>query len=168
MYPADIPKVFSYHCEQVPCIIEPHVSRVSQHPYGEMGFEMAKRLAHFLWQSAPDEGCSRPPREANWTPAGATEYDAVKVAASDFLAAYRLNAELHAMELRCDLVRFGNIMFEASGGHTAFEGDVSSTWASFTTRESTRWISTENAYKAMELKMNLAETNTTTGSSTGC
>lgn len=66
--------------------------------------------------------------------AGATEYDAVKVAATDFQAAYRLNAELYAMGLRCDLVRFGNIMFEASGGHTAFEGDYQWGGESYTFR----------------------------------
>lgn len=54
--------------------------------------------------------------------AGATEYQAVKVDADDFQQAYRLNAELLAMAIQCDLVRFGNLMFESSGGHTAFRG----------------------------------------------
>ena len=53
---------------------------------------------------------------------GATEYDAVQVSADEFQAAFRLNCDLYAMALRCDLVRFGNIMFESSGGHTAFTG----------------------------------------------
>ena len=71
-------------------------------------------------------GCTTPaaPQQPNlpYGTAGATEYKAVRVRAQDFQAAYRLNAELYALALRCDLVRFGNIMFEASGGHTAFEG----------------------------------------------
>lgn len=54
--------------------------------------------------------------------AGATEYDAVRVPAEDFQRAFRLLVDLYAMALRCDLVRFGNIMFESSGGHTAFSG----------------------------------------------
>lgn len=54
--------------------------------------------------------------------AGATEYDAVQVPAEDFERAFRLLVDLYAMALRCDLVRFGNIMFESSGGHTAFTG----------------------------------------------
>ncbi|MEM6927234.1 MAG: DUF1552 domain-containing protein [Myxococcota bacterium] len=55
--------------------------------------------------------------------AGATEYDAVKVDASAFSEAYQLNASLFAMALQCDLTRFGNLMFESSGGHTAFDGE---------------------------------------------
>ncbi|MEL6346273.1 MAG: DUF1552 domain-containing protein, partial [Myxococcota bacterium] len=54
--------------------------------------------------------------------AGATEYDAVQVDASAFQDAWRLNVDLYVMALRCDLVRFGNLMFESSGGHTAFRG----------------------------------------------
>jgi len=72
-------------------------------------------------------GCTTPPSpnepDMPYGFAGATEYDAVKVRAADFQAAFRLNVDMYAIALRCDLVRFGNIMFEASGGHTAFEGN---------------------------------------------
>jgi hypothetical protein len=44
------------------------------------------------------------------------------VAAADFQAAFRLNAELFVAAVRCDLVRFGSLQFESPGGHTRFSG----------------------------------------------
>ncbi|MCA9582964.1 MAG: DUF1552 domain-containing protein [Myxococcales bacterium] len=40
----------------------------------------------------------------------------------DFQNAYRLHADLYALALRCDVVRFGNLAFESAGGHTNLSG----------------------------------------------
>ncbi len=44
---------------------------------------------------------------------------------ADFQTVFRLHADLWAVALRCDLVRFGNLMFESAGGHTNFQGTYS-------------------------------------------
>ncbi|MEN0061509.1 MAG: DUF1552 domain-containing protein [Myxococcota bacterium] len=71
--------------------------------------------------------CERPPLRTDpdlpYGLAGATEYNAVLVDAQAFSDAYQLNASLFALALQCDLMRFGNLMFESSGGHTAFDGE---------------------------------------------
>ncbi|MEL6341087.1 MAG: DUF1552 domain-containing protein [Myxococcota bacterium] len=36
----------------------------------------------------------------------------------NFQRVYRLHADLWTLALRCDIVRFGNLMFESAGGHT--------------------------------------------------
>ncbi|MEM7609116.1 MAG: DUF1552 domain-containing protein, partial [Myxococcota bacterium] len=38
---------------------------------------------------------------------------------------FHLHADLYAMALRCDLVRYGNLMFESAGGHTDLTGTYS-------------------------------------------
>ena len=43
----------------------------------------------------------------------------------EFQQVYRLHADLWAVALRCDLVRFGNLMFESAGGHTNLQGSYS-------------------------------------------
>lgn len=43
----------------------------------------------------------------------------------DAEAVFRLHADLWAMALRCDLLRFGNLMFESAGGHMNLEGTYS-------------------------------------------
>ncbi|MEL6179735.1 MAG: DUF1552 domain-containing protein, partial [Myxococcota bacterium] len=43
----------------------------------------------------------------------------------DFQTVYRLHADLWAVALRCDRVRYGNLMFESAGGHTNFRGSYS-------------------------------------------
>ncbi len=40
----------------------------------------------------------------------------------DFERVFRLHADLWVAALRCDLVRYGNLMFESAGGHTNFQG----------------------------------------------
>ncbi len=35
---------------------------------------------------------------------------------------FHLHADLYALALRCDLVRYGNLMFESAGGHTNIQG----------------------------------------------
>ncbi|MDQ3036469.1 MAG: DUF1552 domain-containing protein [Myxococcota bacterium] len=86
--------------------------------------ELERRV--FAEPTAPTSTCTVPPRPVEpalrYGFAGATEYDAVRVPAADFQRAFRQLVDLYAMALRCDLVRFGNVMFESSGGHTAFEG----------------------------------------------
>lgn len=53
---------------------------------------------------------------------GPADYEAVRVDAGDFAAAFRLLAELVGLALRCDLVRFASLMCESAGGHTALAG----------------------------------------------
>ena len=53
---------------------------------------------------------------------GATDKEAPTMPHTDFQRAYRLHADLYAMALRCDIVRFGNLLFESSGGHVRFTG----------------------------------------------
>ncbi|MCB9636144.1 MAG: DUF1552 domain-containing protein [Sandaracinus sp.] len=40
----------------------------------------------------------------------------------DAQAVFHLHADLYALALRCDLVRFGNLMFESAGGHMNLHG----------------------------------------------
>ncbi len=40
----------------------------------------------------------------------------------DVQMVFGLHAQLYAMALRCDLVRYGNLMFESAGGHTNLGG----------------------------------------------
>lgn len=40
----------------------------------------------------------------------------------DFAEAFRLQGELMALALRCDVVRFGSMLFVGSGGHVGFRG----------------------------------------------
>jgi hypothetical protein len=47
---------------------------------------------------------------------------APQISWQDFQAVYRLHADLWALALRCDRVRFGNLAFESKGGHTNFSG----------------------------------------------
>jgi len=51
--------------------------------------------------------------------------DAPDVHWRDFQKVFRLHADLWAAALRCDLVRYGNLMFESAGGHTNFRGSYS-------------------------------------------
>ncbi|MDD9952254.1 MAG: DUF1552 domain-containing protein [Zetaproteobacteria bacterium] len=54
--------------------------------------------------------------------AGQTARNAPKVKADDFSRAFRMNVDLFVLGMICDQFRFGNIMFESSGGHTRFDG----------------------------------------------
>lgn len=40
----------------------------------------------------------------------------------DYQRVFRLHADLWVLALRCDLVRYGNLMWESAGGHTNFRG----------------------------------------------
>lgn len=40
----------------------------------------------------------------------------------DFLAAFQVQGELMALALRCDILRFGSMLFVGSGGHVGFRG----------------------------------------------
>ena len=40
----------------------------------------------------------------------------------DVQQVFHLHADLYALALRCDLVRYGNLMFESAGGHTNYSG----------------------------------------------
>lgn len=41
---------------------------------------------------------------------------------TDFAAAFQLQGQLMALALRCDLVRFGSMLFVGAGGHVGFRG----------------------------------------------
>jgi hypothetical protein len=43
----------------------------------------------------------------------------------DFMAAFQLQGELMALALRCDVVRFGSMLFVGSGGHVGLRGTYS-------------------------------------------
>ncbi len=43
----------------------------------------------------------------------------------DVQTVFRLHADLWAVAMRCDLVRYGNLMFESAGGHTNLRGTYS-------------------------------------------
>lgn len=47
------------------------------------------------------------------------------IAWQDVEQVFRLHADLYAMALRCDLVRYGNLMFESAGGHMNLSGTYS-------------------------------------------
>lgn len=43
----------------------------------------------------------------------------------DFAAAFQIQAELMALALRCDVLRFGSMLFVGAGGHVGFRGTYS-------------------------------------------
>lgn len=47
------------------------------------------------------------------------------IAWEDVQRVFHLHADLYALALRCDLVRYGNLAFESAGGHTNFSGTYS-------------------------------------------
>lgn len=47
------------------------------------------------------------------------------IAHEDFLAAFQLQGELMALALRCDVLRFGSMLFVGSGGHVGLRGTYS-------------------------------------------
>jgi hypothetical protein len=47
---------------------------------------------------------------------------APEIAYTDVERVFHLHADLYALALRCDLVRYGNLMFESAGGHTNLSG----------------------------------------------
>jgi len=47
------------------------------------------------------------------------------IAQEDFAAAFQLQGELMALALRCDVVRFGSMLFVGSGGHVGLRGSYS-------------------------------------------
>ncbi len=47
------------------------------------------------------------------------------VAHEDFLAAFEVQGELMALALRCDVLRFGSMLFVGSGGHVGLRGTYS-------------------------------------------
>ncbi|MEM1022421.1 MAG: DUF1552 domain-containing protein [Myxococcota bacterium] len=47
---------------------------------------------------------------------------APEIAWPDYQRVFRLHADLWVTALRCDAVRFGNLMFESAGGHTNLRG----------------------------------------------
>ncbi|HEX2657792.1 MAG TPA: DUF1552 domain-containing protein [Polyangia bacterium] len=50
---------------------------------------------------------------------------APRIQYTDFMAAFKLQSELMALALRCDVLRFGSMVFVGSGGHVGFRGTYS-------------------------------------------
>lgn len=90
--------------------------------------------------NAPIQTCAAPPAPADPdipdqnAGGNPVDYDkftygtgdgAPKVQIADVERVFHLHAELYALALRCDLVRYGNLMFESAGGHTNLEGTYS-------------------------------------------
>lgn len=81
-----------------------------------------------------DDATPPPPACATFDPPGdppIADYDrftygtgsnAPTITWQDFEQVFRLHADLWAVALRCDRVRFGNLMFESAGGHTNLSG----------------------------------------------
>src|SRR5690606_21248095 len=44
------------------------------------------------------------------------------VAYEDFAAAFQIQGQLMALALRCDILRFGSMLFVGAGGHVGFRG----------------------------------------------
>ncbi len=57
---------------------------------------------------------------------------APSIAWQDIQSVFGLHAQLYALALRCDVVRYGNLMFESAGGHTNVEGTYSALGSSTT------------------------------------
>ncbi len=53
---------------------------------------------------------------------GGTGGGAPRVTHQDFAAAFKLQGELMALALRCDVLRFGSMVFVGSGGHVGLQG----------------------------------------------
>ncbi|MEM6734201.1 MAG: DUF1552 domain-containing protein, partial [Myxococcota bacterium] len=82
----------------------------------------------------PDPLCENLPTAPTDPDLGDVDYDrytygtgsgAPALSWTDAQAVYRLHADLWAAALRCDLVRFGNLMFESAGGHMNLSGTYS-------------------------------------------
>ncbi len=69
-----------------------------------------------------------------------TDEGALNMNWRDFQQVYRLHADLWALGLRCDLVRFGNLMFAAAGDHMNLEGTYQALG------ETTDWPGTGSAH----------------------
>jgi len=94
--------------------------------------EIETRLAPADEVIDPDPGtqtCSVSDRPTD--PAIDADYDqfsygtgagAPTVSWQDTQTIFHLHADLYALALRCDVVRYGNLMFESAGGHTNFSG----------------------------------------------
>lgn len=81
----------------------------------------------------PIAGCQSPSRPTDPS-AGGVDYDAFthgtgagapQISWQDFQAVYRAHADIWALALRCDRLRFGNLAWESKGGHTNFTGTYS-------------------------------------------
>lgn len=55
---------------------------------------------------------------------------APRIQYEDFLAAFKIQGELMALALRCDVLRFGSMLFVGAGGHVGFQGTYKALGAS--------------------------------------
>lgn len=64
----------------------------------------------------------------------------------DFSAAFQLQGELMALALRCDVLRFGSMLFVGSGGHVGLRGTYSALGASVNFSQDLPGTSAHDAY----------------------
>jgi Protein of unknown function (DUF1552) len=64
----------------------------------------------------------------------------------EFLAAFALQGELMALALRCDVLRFGSMLFVGSGGHVGFRGTYEALGTSVNFSEDLPGTSQHDAY----------------------
>ncbi|MEM9194196.1 MAG: DUF1552 domain-containing protein [Myxococcota bacterium] len=105
--------------------------KLDQHLSSIREIETQLAPADDIIDTPPPMGCSVPTRPSD---PNIADYDrftygtgsgAPTIDWQDFQRVYRLHADLWAAALRCDLVRYGNLMFESAGGHTNFGGTYS-------------------------------------------
>jgi hypothetical protein len=68
------------------------------------------------------------------------------IAHEDFSAAFKLQGELMALALRCDVLRFGSMVFVGSGGHVGLRGTYSAMGASVNFTQDLPGTSPHDAY----------------------
>ena len=88
----------------------------------EEGIEGAMQQECALPTSVTDPGADYIPYELEQGGSGGS---APIIEHTDFAAAFQLQGELMALALRCDVVRFGSMLFVGSGGHVGFRGTYS-------------------------------------------
>jgi Protein of unknown function (DUF1552) len=87
------------------------------------------------------------------------------VAHEDFQAAFQLQAELMALALRCDVLRFGSMLFVGAGGHVGFRGTYNALGGSIDFSKDLPGTSSHDAYfhnnrwDRVRLHQHMAQTN---------
>ncbi len=77
---------------------------------------------------------------------GGSGASAPRVHYEDFAAAFQIQGELMALALRCDILRFGSMLFVGSGGHVGFEGTYSALGSSVDFSADLRGTSAHDSY----------------------
>jgi hypothetical protein len=77
---------------------------------------------------------------------GGSGASAPRVHWEDFSAAFQIQGELMALALRCDILRFGSMLFIGSGGHVGYEGTYSALGGSIDFGAELRGTSSHDSY----------------------